>query len=80
MMEDEMYESEELQELLHEKLLLKQTQKEEEQARLRQELWKLFFCGNTCFIHDVNGCSECSVYGLGECPSAREECCLPHDF
>ena len=68
-----MYESEELQELLHEKLLLRQKQKEEEAAKQRQELWALFFVANICYIHDRDGCAECSSYGRGICPSAKEE-------
>lgn len=78
MMEDEMYETEELQELLYAKLLVKLKEKEEEEARMRQELWNLFFAANICFLHDREWCAECRVYGKGICPSAREE--LPHDF
>ena len=73
LLEDELYESEELQDLLYTQWVLKLEIKQKEEARLQQELWKLFFVGDVCFLHDRTWCSECSVYGRGECPSTREE-------
>lgn len=78
LLEDEMYESEDLQDLLYARWILKRQETERKQEIARQELWNLFFSGNLCFLHDKEWCRECSVYGRGICPSAREE--LPHDF
>lgn len=79
-LEDETYESEELQDLLYARWVLRREENEKKEAIAREELWKLFFCGNLCFLHDREWCRECAVYGEGRCPSTREECTLPHDF
>ena len=78
-LDDELYVSEELEELLYERWIAKMRAEEEERAKLRRALWDLFFVGGVCHIHDREGCPECRVYGLGICPSAKEEG-LPHDF
>ena len=72
-LDDELYVSEELQELLYSQWILKLKKEEEKKAQQRQALWNLFFSGSLCHLHDRYGCPECRVYGLGICPSAKEE-------
>lgn len=75
-MEDEMYISDELRELLYERWLSryeKSVEEEREKRRkLRQELWNLFFIANICFLHDREYCCECRRYATATC--------LPDDF
>lgn len=75
-MEDEMYISDELRELLYERWLSryeKSVEEEREKRRkLRQELWNLFFIVNICFLHDREYCCECRRYATATC--------LPDDF
>jgi hypothetical protein len=77
-LDDEMYITEELEELLYALRLSKLREEEDKKAQQRQALWNTFFSGSLCHIHDRYGCRECRVYGLGICPSAKEE--LPHYF
>jgi hypothetical protein len=84
-MEDELYISEELEEMMYTHWLLKMRKdlerKQKEEAEKRRALWELFFIANICYLHDREGCPECRRYGLGICPSAKEEgYTLPHDF
>jgi hypothetical protein len=83
-MEDEMYISDELQELLYQRWLSKMRKSVEEEnnrrAKLRQELWNLFFVANICHIHDREYCGECRVHATATCPSVKEEVSLPNDF
>lgn len=72
-LDDELYMSEELEELLYQQRLLKLKKEEEQKAQQRQALWNLFFSGSLCHLHDRYGCRECRVYGLGICPSTNEE-------
>jgi hypothetical protein len=83
-MEDEMYISDELAELLYERWLTKMresVEKENERRRkLRQDLWNVFFIANICYTHDREYCGECRVHATATCPSVKEEVHLPHDF
>ena len=83
-MEDELYISDELRELLYERWLSryeKSVREENERRRkLREELWNLFFVANICFLHDRHYCGECRVHATATCPSVREEVSLPNDF
>lgn len=89
-MEDEMYISDELRELLYQRwlsryeksVLEENTRREEEREKrrkLRQELWNTFFILNICFLHDRECCCECRAHATATCPSALEEG-LPNDF
>lgn len=83
-MEDELYISDELQELLYKRWLLKMREsieKENERRRkLRENLWNLFFVGHICIMHDKEYCGECRVHATATCPSVKEEVSLPYDF
>jgi hypothetical protein len=83
-MEDEMYISDELAELLYNRWFAKMKKSVEEEnerrRKLRQELWNLFFIANICFLHDREYCGECRVHATATCPSVKEEVHLPHDF
>lgn len=84
-MEDEYYMSEELEELVYTRWLLKMRadyqRKQKEEAEKRRALWELFFLHNICFLHDRDFCNECRVHATGTCPSSKEEgYTLPHDF
>jgi hypothetical protein len=72
-LDDELYVSDELEELLYAKWLLKVKKEEDQKEQQRQARWNLFFSGSLCHLHDRYGCRECRVYGLGLCPSAKEE-------
>lgn len=72
-LEDELYMSDELEELLYSRWLLKLKQEEEERARQCRVRWNRYFWGGVCLVHDRTGCAECSTYARGECPSAKEE-------
>lgn len=83
-MEDEMYISDELRELLYQRWLSKMKKSVEEEnerrRKLRQELWDLFFIANICYAHDREYCCECRVHATATCPSVKEEVTLPYDF
>lgn len=83
-MEDELYISDELQELAYERWLLnmrKSVEEENERRRtLRQQLWDIFFLSNICYIHDCEYCAECRVHATATCPSVVDVVILPHDF
>jgi hypothetical protein len=83
-MEDELYVSEELEELMYTHWLLKMREdyqrKQKEEADKRRALWELFFIANTCYLHDQEGCPECRTYGTATCCSFKEDYNLPHDF
>lgn len=61
-MEDELYMSEELEELLYTRWVLKMREDMEKRRKLRQALWNLFFIANICFLHDREFCHECRVH------------------
>lgn len=84
-MEDELYISSELEELLYSRWLSKMREdyqrKQKEKEEKRKALWDLFFIAGICHLHDREQCPECRVYGLGICPSVKEEgYTLPDDF
>ena len=83
-MEDQLYMSDELQELLYQRWLSKMRksidEENERRRKLRQDLWNLFFIANICYIHDREYCGECRVHATATCPSVIEEVRLPHDF
>ena len=83
-MADELYISEELEDLLYTRWVLKMRksidEENERRRKLRQDLWNVFFFGNICYTHDRHYCGECRVHATATCPSVKEECSLPHDF
>jgi hypothetical protein len=63
--------------------LREKKEREEREARMLRELSerkKRYMFGGVCFAHDRVGCAQCTRAARGECPSAIEESCLPHDF
>lgn len=72
-LEDELYMSNELEELLYQQWLLQLKKEEQENARVHQIRLKMYFWGGVCLSHDRTHCPECSSYARGECPSSKEE-------
>jgi hypothetical protein len=79
-LDDELYMSEELEELLYQRWFLKVKKQEEQKTRELWARWRMYFCGGMCLAHDRDRCPQCLSYARGECPSLREENYLPHDF
>ena len=72
--EAEVYDDEDLCEVLEKKAEEKMEEEERQAAAERVRLRNQYFWGGECRVHDRVGCPECSSYARGDCPSTREEC------
>lgn len=61
-MDDEMYVSEELAELLHKRWISKLREDYQRKQKEKRALWDLFFIANICYLHDRDFCCECQKY------------------
>jgi hypothetical protein len=71
--EAEVYDDEDLCEVLKKKAEERMEEEEREAAAERIRLRNQYFGADGCHAHDRFGCPECSSYARGECPSTREE-------
>jgi len=70
----------EVQELREKKEKAAREIREFRQVLAMLERERMYMFGGVCLAHDRIGCPQCTRAARGECPSAREEGYLPHDF